>query len=304
MVIVLSALFAPVYADSIANTNPFDQNVQGTTIVNGKSVPVIEQSATSFGSDPLGPTWDAEHYALGADGLGRDVAARILYGGRNSLLIGVTAAALTCGLALLLGLIAGFFGGLVDGFVSRFLDVLWAFPVYLLAISLATVTLTAGLNLGFATIGAGSLWLPILVIGVIYVPYVARPVRGEVIAVRRREFVEAAIAQGASDLRIIWREILPNVITTVIVLFPLMVATSMITESALSFLSVGVQSPDASWGTIVQDGTSLLYTRPMVAIAPGILIALTVLALNLLGDGIRDALDPRAKLRLDATGAE
>jgi peptide/nickel transport system permease protein len=114
-----------------------------------------------------------------------------------------------------------------------------------------------------------------------------------------KEFVEASIAQGASNLRLIFSEILPNVVSTVIVLLPLIVATTILTESALSFLGVGVQPPNVSWGTIIQDGTDLLYTRPWVSLAPGIMILLTVLSLNVFGDGIRDALDPRAKLRVE-----
>jgi len=114
---------------------------------------------------------------------------------------------------------------------------------------------------------------------------------------RRREFVEAAIGLGATNWRLLWSDILPNVVTTVIVLFPLMLAIDMLTEAALSFLSIGVQPPNASWGTIILDGQDLLYTRPAVALAPGVAIAVTVLALNVLGDGVRDALDPRAKLR-------
>jgi peptide/nickel transport system permease protein len=123
-------------------------------------------------------------------------------------------------------------------------------------------------------------------------------VRGQVLSVRQKEYVEAAVAQGASGYRLMFREILPNVISTVIVMLPLMIATTVLTESALSFLSIGVQPPKASWGTIIDDGQALLYTRPLVAIVPGIFIVLTVLSLNLLGDAVRDALDPRAKLRL------
>jgi peptide/nickel transport system permease protein len=181
--------------------------------------------------------------------------------------------------------------------LSRLLDVVWAFPVYLLAISLSTVLLTRGFSVGPLKLESGSLLLPISIIGVVYVPYVARPIRGEVLSLRRREFVEAAIGLGASTRRLLWSDILPNVVTTTIVFFPLMLALAMLTEAALSFLSIGVQPPDASWGTIILDGQSLLYTRPAVALAPGIAIAITVLALNVLGDGIRDALDPRAKLR-------
>jgi peptide/nickel transport system permease protein len=228
--------------------------------------------------------------------------ARVLYGGRASLFIGVGSAVLACLLALIFALLAGYFGGTVDLALSRLMDLIWAFPLYLLAISLATVLLARPTNkplkIGFVTLNARSLWIPLLIIGLVYVPYVYRPIRGQVLSLREKEFVEAAVAQGAGSFRLVFREILPNVISTVIVLLPLMIATTILTESALSFLSIGVQPPKASWGTVIQDGLDLLYTRPMVAIAPGIMIVLTVLAMNVLGDGVRDALDPRAKVRV------
>ena len=299
VVIILACLAAPLYAHDVAHTNPFRSNVDGTTIVNGKTVPVMPPSTTGLGlgSTPIGPTWDPGHYLLGADGQGRDVAARLLYGGRNSLFIGASAALLTCFFATIVGIVAGFFGGWLDGVLSRLLDVVWAFPVYLLAISLSTVLLTQSFGIGPLKIQSGSLLVPILIIALVYIPYVARPIRGEVLSLRRREFVEAAEGLGASTWRVLWSDVLPNVVTTAIVFFPLMLALDMLTEAALSFLSIGVQPPDASWGTIILDGQGLLYTRPVVAIAPGIAIAVTVLALNVLGDGVRDALDPRAKLR-------
>ncbi|MEO3935714.1 ABC transporter permease [Dermatophilaceae bacterium Soc4.6] len=297
--VVVVTLLAPVYAGSIAHTDPFASNVAGTTVIGGQTVPVLEPSTTGLGLGvtPIGPTWDPAHYFLGADGQGRDVMARLLYGGRNSLLIGFSAALLCCGLAALIGILAGYFGGVVDGVLSRLLDVVWAFPVYLLAISLSVVLLTSGLRLGPVVIGAGSLWLPVLIIGVVYVPYVARPIRGQVLALKEKEFVAAAIGVGSTDLRIMRRDVVPNVAPTVVVFLPLMTALAMLTESALSFLSVGVQPPQASWGTIVNDGLDLLYTRPAVTVAPGVAIALTAVVLNLFGDGIREALDPRAKLR-------
>jgi peptide/nickel transport system permease protein len=299
VVVVALCLCAPLYAHHVAHTDPFHSNLDGMTVVNGKSVPVMRESSTGLGLGvtPIGPTWDLHHYFLGADDQGRDVAARLLYGGRNSLLIGTAAALLTCVVATFVGLIAGFFGGIVDGVLSRLLDVVWAFPVYLLAISLSTVLIARGFSFGPFHLESGSLLLPIAIIGVVYIPYVARPIRGEVLSLRQREFVEAAIGLGASTWRLLWSDILRNVVTTVIVFFPLMLAIDMLTEAALSFLSIGVQPPDASWGTIILDGQGLLYTRPAVALAPGIAIAVTVLALNVLGDGIRDALDPRAKLR-------
>jgi peptide/nickel transport system permease protein len=297
--IVAACLAAPLYADHVAHTDPFNSNVNGTTIVNGKTVPVLETGGgvLGIGETPIGPTWDLRHYFLGADDQGRDVMARLLYGGRNSLLIGISSALICCILATIIAVAAGFFGGWIDLVLARLMDVVWAFPVYLLAISISIVALTSGLHLGFVTLGAGSLWIPIGIIGIIYIPYVARPIRGQVLSVREKEFVDAAIAQGASDWRLMTSEILPNVITTVIVFFPLMIATTMLTEAALSFLSIGVQPPDASWGTIINDGQNVLYTRPTVAIAPGLAIVLVVLSLNIFGDGLRDALDPRAKLR-------
>ena len=149
---------------------------------------------------------------------------------------------------------------------------------------------------GSITIGSGSLLLPIVIIGLVYVPYVARPVRGQVLALRNSEFVLASVGLGIPTWRILVRDMLPNVSTTLIVYIPLMMALNITTESALSFLSVGVQPPDASWGTIILDGQDLLYTRPAVSLAPGLAIVITVLALNLLGDRVRDALDPRARL--------
>ena len=304
IVIVAMSFAAPLYANHIAHTDPFDNNLNGTTIVDGKEVPIMQEGGgvLHLGVNPIGPTWDVHHYFLGADTQGRDVAARMLYGGRSSLLVGIGSAVLACFIATVLALIAGFYGGVVDALLSRLMDVIWAFPVILFAICVATVILASpnGLVVGPVHIQANDLKLPTLIIGLIYVPYVYRPVRGHVLSVAEKEFIEAAVAQGASNRRLIFSEILPNVISVVIVLLPLMVATTIITEAALSFLGVGVQPPNASWGTIISDGNQLLYTRPWVAIAPGIMIVLTVLALNVLGDGIRDALDPRAKLRVGA----
>src|SRR5216110_1747795 len=261
LLIVVVSLLAPLYASHIAHTNPFVNNLNGTTIVHGKRVPLMQQGggALRLGETPIGPTWDVHHYFLGADAQGRDVAARLLYGGRNSLLIGIGSAVICCIIATVLALIAGFFGGVTDSLLSRLMDVIWAFPVLLLAISISTELLTHsnGFSIGPVHIVASSLWLPTLIIAFIYVPYVYRPVRGQVLSVVNKEFVEASVAQGAGNLRLIFSEILPNVVSTVIVLLPLMVATTILTESALSFLSVGVQPPNVSWGTIIQDGTSL-----------------------------------------------
>jgi peptide/nickel transport system permease protein len=299
VLIVVACLLAPVYAHYIAHTDPFQSNVSGTTVVNGKTIPVLAPTTTGLGLGvtPIGPTWDVRHYFLGADNQGRDVMARLLYGGRNSLLIGISSALICCVAAALLGVLAGYFGGVVDTILNWFFDVIWAFPVYLLAISLSVVLLTNGLRLGPLSVQAGSLWLPVLIIAAVYVPYVARPVRGQVLALRGREFIQASIGIGGSDARILRRDVLPNIAPMVLVFLPLMAAINMLTEAALSFLSVGVQPPAASWGTIINDGLGLLYTRPMVAIAPGLMVVLTAVTLNLLGDSVRGALDPKARLR-------
>jgi peptide/nickel transport system permease protein len=297
--VTLLTLAAPIYASSISKTDPFVSTINGKFILNGKEVAVLQQSTQGLGLgvNPIGPTWQIGPYFLGADNQGRDVAARLLYGGTNTLLIGFTAAATTLVLAVLLGIVAGYSGRFIDSTISRILDVIWAFPVYLLSISLSVVLLTSGFKWGPISLEAGSLFLPILIIGLVYIPYVARPIRGQVLALREREFVKAAIGGGANHSTIIFREILPNVIPSILVFIPLMVSLAMLTESALSFLSIGVQPPDASWGTIIRDGLGLLYTRPLVALLPGIMIVITAVSLNLLGDSVRDALDPKARLR-------
>jgi peptide/nickel transport system permease protein len=302
LLIVVMCLAAPLYAHYVAHVNPFNPNLNGTTVINGKVVPIMQQGGGTLklGETPIGPTWDPYHYALGADDLGRDVAALLLYGGRSSLLVGIGSAVICCLIATVVALIAGYFGGVTDSILSRVMDIIWAFPLYLLAISIGTELLThsQGFQFGPLHVSAASLWVPTIIIAFVYVPYVYRPVRGQVLSVVRKEFVEAAIAAGAPARRLIFSEILPNVVSTVIVLLPLMIATTILTEAALSFLSIGVQPPNVSWGTIISSGEDLLYTRPWVSIAPGIMIVLTVLALNVFGDGVRDALDPRAKLRV------
>ena len=299
LMMVLLCLAAPLYVSLVTKVDPFRSNLDGEITLNGKTISVLEASeeGLGIGVTPIGPTWDLTAYYLGSDPQGRDVMARLLYGGRTTLLIAGTAAMITLVLATLVGVVAGFFGGWVDQILSRMLDVLWAFPVYLFAISLSIVLVNTTIAVGPIVITSGSLIIPILIIGIVYVPYVARPIRGQVLALRKSEFVLAAIGLGVPSGRILVRDILPNIFTSIIVFFPLMLALNVTIETALSFLSLGVQPPNASWGTIIKDGTGLIYNRPWVAIAPGIAIVITVVALNILGDSVRDALDPRAKLR-------
>ena len=303
LLIVLGCLCAPLYAHW-AGVQPFKSTLDALVTLDGLQKPVMELPTTglALGYTPIGPTWELGNYFLGADNQGRDVMARLLYGGLNSFVIAGAATAFTLTFATLFGLLAGFFGGVLDVVISRIMDVMWAFPVYLLAISLSIVLITQGITIGPVVIDSGSLWLPIFIIGLIYIPYVARPIRGQVMALRNSDFVMAAIGLGAPSSRILWKDILPNISTTLIVFVPIMMALNMLTESALSFLSIGVQPPDASWGTIIQDGQTLLYTRPMVALAPGLMIVASVLSLNVFGDGLRDALDPKSKIKLGRSG--
>jgi peptide/nickel transport system permease protein len=298
ILIVAFTLAAPLWADNVAHTGPNDTHTLEKVTVNGEKRDVV-----SVEGKPIGPLWFSAggKFFLGADSrLGRDEMVRLMYGGRTSLFIGITSALLTTVFAVLFGLLAGYYKGWVDAVIARAMDVLWSFPVLLLGIALGTALAVGGLKIGPLEMSGTSIWIPILIIGVVSVPYMARPIRGEVLALTEKEFVEASVAQGAGPLRVMFSELLPNLSTTVIVFFALNIANNMLFEAALSFLGAGVRPPNSSWGTMVSVGTELLNTAPLLAIVPGGLILLTVLSLNIVGDGLRDALDPRAKVRLEA----
>jgi peptide/nickel transport system permease protein len=293
ILLCLTAVLAPVYADHIAHNDPYRNNITGTVMVGGQ-----EKNIVDFDGTPIGPTWQGEYF-LGADRNGRDVMVRLLYGGRNSLQIGILASLMTMILATILGLIAGYFGGAIDWIISRCFDVLWAFPVILLGVALGVALNVNGLNLGPIHLKSGSLWIPTFIIGLSYVVYVARPIRGQVLALREKEFVEAARAQGMGPWRIMFTELLPNLASTLLVFYPLIVANAVLLEAALSFLGAGVQPPEPSWGVMIAEGVDFLTTAPWLTIAPGLMLVLTVLSLNIFGEGVRDALDPRAKIKLE-----
>ncbi len=291
-------LAAPLWANHVADTGPNTTHTLEKVAVDGEKRDVVDLEGK-----PIGPVWFGAggKFFLGADSrLGRDEMVRLMYGGRTSLLIAVTAALITTLLATFLGLLAGYYRGWTDAVIARGLDVLWSFPVLLLAIALGIALAVGGLKIGPLELSGGSIWIPILIIGFVSMPYMARPVRGEVLALREKEFVEAAVAQGAGPLRVMFGELLPNLCSTIIVFFALNIANDMLLESALSFLGAGVQPPNSSWGTMIAAGVELLNTAPLLAIVPGTMILLTVLSLNIVGDGLRDALDPRAKVRLEA----
>jgi peptide/nickel transport system permease protein len=294
VVLVALALVAPLYGEHVARTGPDTNHVTDTFEVGGE-----QRNVTDASGLPVGPQWFAAggRYVVGADRLGRDTFVRLLYGARNSLFIGLTASLITVVLAVGLGLLAGYFRGWVDAVISRGLDVLYAFPVLLLGVALGVALAVGGLDLGLFEIEGNSLWIPTLIIGVVGIVYLARPIRGQVLALREKEFVEAARAQGAGDWQIMTRELLPNLTSTILVFLPVLVANAILLEAALSFLGAGVQAPRASWGTMLAEGIELLITSPHLTIVPGAMLALTVLSLNVVADGVRDALDPRAKIR-------
>jgi len=296
IVLILACLAAPIWADKVAKTGVNTNHLSDTITVGGKPKNVVGLDGV-----PIGPQWlkaDGKFF-LGADRNGRDIMVRLLYGGRNSLMIGITAAFMTTILSIVLGLVAGYFRGAADTVIRALLDVLWSFPVIILGVALGVALALGGLKLGPIHLAGDSLAIPIFIIGLVYVPYMARPVRGQVLSLREKEFVEAARAQGAGPFRIMFSEVVPNLASTILVFFTLLIANAILLEAALSFLGAGVQPPAPSWGTMIDEGVDRIATAPHLAIVPGVMLVLTVLSLNVFGDGVRDALDPRAKVRLE-----
>lgn len=285
--ILAACLAAPLWANHVADSGPFTNHLSDQIRIDGKLTDVV-----SFEGIPIGPTFQGRFF-LGADANGRDIMVRLLYGGRNSLQIALIATTLTLLLGVLLGTLAGFFRGWVDSAISRFMDVLQATPIILLGVALGVATALGGLNLGIFKLAGDSLYIPAIIIGVLQMVYVARPIRGIVLSLRERPFVEAARSQGATSARIIRREILPNLSTSLLVLGPIIFAQTVSYEAALSFLGAGVQPPNPSWGTLINDGIDVLVSAPHLTLIPGAALAATVLSLNLLGDVVREAVDPR-----------
>ncbi len=322
IVLVMCFPLAGVYAKHFAHTAQNTNHILEVVRVDGKPTPVVskggyvskstgkpcatgETDCTLLSAIPIRPTWFSAggKFVLGADSNGRDIAVRLLYGGRNSLIVGIGSSAICTICAVILALLAGYFGGWIDFVITRFFDLFYAFPVVLLGIALGAALAINGLHwnlyLFHVNLQSGSLWIPTLVISYVLIPYVGRPLRGQVLSLREKEFVEAAIAGGAGPLRIMFTELFPNVISSVLVFFTLIIANNIVLEAALSYLGAGVQDPTPSWGKLISDGQTLIVTRPVLALAPGLAIVLTVLSLNVFGDGLRDALDPRAKVKVE-----
>lgn len=221
-------------------------------------------------------------HPFGNDDIGRDILSRIMFGSRVALLVGITSTTIAVSIGVLVGAMAGYFGGWVDFVLSRLIDTLMAFPILALLLTLSAVL-------------GPSLRNVIIIVGITFWASYARVIRAEVLSLRERDYVLAARASGASDKRVILQHIVPNAIGPVIILASLAVGGVIIFESALSFLGMGISRPTPSWGTMLSDGRDHIRNYPHIAIAPGLAIALTVLAFNLIGDGLRDALDPRER---------
>lgn len=226
-----------------------------------------------------GPTWS---HPFGRDDIGRDILSRLIRGTRVALTVGVISTLISLAVGVTVGAVSGFFGGWIDAFLSRFVDALMAFPILVLLIVLSAVL-------------GPSFWMTVVVIGLTVWSTYARVVRADVMSVRERDYVFAARALGATNSRLIARHVLPNVVGPVIVIGTLSVGSIIILEAALSFLGFGIQRPTPSWGNMLADARQNLLTFPHIAYPPGIMIFLTVLAFNLVGDGLRDALDPRQR---------
>jgi peptide/nickel transport system permease protein len=243
------------------------------------------------------PTWQRS-YLIGADENGRDLAVRLLYGARTTLMIGAGAVLLTLLLAVPLGLAAGYFGGRTDALISRLMDLIWSFPALLLGALLSTAITLNGAEIGPVSIESGSKLIPLFVIGLVYVPYMTRPLRGQVMVLRAQPFIEAARAGGMRPVSVMVSEILPHLLSTIIVLSTLLFVNAVVLEAALSFLGAGVPPPEPSLGVLIAGGINDTVLSPHLLLAPSIALILIVLLLSGLAEGLRRALDPRGALNL------
>lgn len=260
ILLIAMAVFAPLIADLTGHT-PTEQ---------------YRDKGLSPSGIPVGPS---REFLFGTDTVGRDILVRVAYGARISLFVGITSTAIAVVIGLIVGLIAGYYSGLVDTLLSRFIDIVLGFPFLLTSIAVVAVF-------------SPGIWITMAVIVLFTWTYIARIVRGQVLSVREKEFIEAARSLGASDFRIIIRDVMPNVVAPVIVYATLLIPSVIVLESTLSFLGLGIVPPTPSWGGMINDAIGFYQVRPTFLIFPSAFLFITTLAFNLFGDGLRDALDP------------
>ena len=272
--LLILAFAAPWIIGTVLHTSAYRLGVMDHVRVGGHEVEVVSKLGI-----PVGP---CARYPLGADLLGRDVLSRMLLGARVSLLVSGFGTLLALVLGLLAGLLAGFYRGSVDLVISRFVDSMMAIPVLLLAIALASV------------LRQGSLLVMVLILALVNWTYLARIVRGEVLSLRERDFVEAARALGATDRAVLFKHLIPNLLGPVIVFTTLSLAGNILLESALSYLGVGIRAPMPSWGNMIQEGVPLYRVAWWITLFAGLALLFTVISLNLVGDGLRRAIGSEA----------
>jgi peptide/nickel transport system permease protein len=270
--LILVAIFAPLIVDLLGLPGP---SVQNPDLTDAFGTPVGPSGAHPFGVDPLG----------------QDVMSRVIYGARVSLAVGIIGTFLSTVLGVSLGLLAGFYRGGVDTLLSRIADIVLSFPILLLGIGIAAACAVNGCLGGLIQPGVNVIIAIIVIAGW---TYIYRITRGQVLSLREKEFVEASRSLGASNRRIMFREILPNLVAPIIVYASLLIPTNILFEAGLSFLGVGVKPPTASWGQMISDASANFTTVWWYMVFPGVALLLTVLAFNLVGDGLQDALNPKA----------
>jgi len=258
MIIILLFLLTAAFAPWIAPYDPYETNYNQ-----------ILQSPD-------------RHHLLGTDTLGRDVLSRIIFGARTTLMVGVIALGIAAIIGMFIGLIAGYFGGLTYSVIMRIIDAMMAFPMILLALVIAALL-------------GGGLRNVMIALGISLIPGYVRLMCGQVLAVKASDYILAEKSIGASDLRIMLKHVFPNCIPPLIVMVTLMMGSTILAEAGLSYLGIGIEAPAAAWGGMISDGYTRLLTNPILSVAPGVAIMLVVFAFNMVGDGLRDALDPRLR---------
>jgi peptide/nickel transport system permease protein/oligopeptide transport system permease protein len=258
LVVILLTIIVAIFAPLLSPLNPYEQQ--------------LDQSL-------LQPS---REHLLGTDSLGRDTLSRLIYGSRNSLMVGVVALCIAAIFGMSLGLIAGYFSGWINTVIMRFIDSLMCFPMILLALVIATLL-------------GGGMKNVMIALGIAMLPGYARLMCGQVLSVRENDYVLAEHAVGASNARVMLRHVLPNCFPPLIVMVTMQIGAAILAEAGLSFLGIGIEPPAAAWGLMVEDGRTFLLTNPILSFAPGLAIMLVVFGFNMVGDGLRDALDPRLR---------